>query len=149
MSRSETKINEALRLLQARQEALEMQRQRPLQSLGKWLRADVFWWQNPPTHALIDTLCHWPYPVIWIGTTAQAKMLNGQIRRADIDFKALILMGEADEEFAEEFIETNYVNSWSKAAQLAQEKIGEQSIVLLTGDQHLLNEIQGRIKGAR
>lgn len=146
MSRSETKIHEALQLLQARQDALEMQRQRPLLSLGKWLRADVFAWHNPPAHALIDTLCNWPYPVIWIGTTAQAKQVNWQLRKREFDFRALILFGEQDEDFAEELVETHYVQSGQEALQIAQNLLGEKSIVLLTTDEELEQEIHKRIK---
>ncbi|MFT5582069.1 MAG: hypothetical protein ACI9G9_001334 [Psychromonas sp.] len=73
----EVNINEALQLLQARKEALDLANRTPMRAHGKVLGKDLFTWFDCSIDNLCNTLGSFPYPVFWV---ARSEELTGIIQ---------------------------------------------------------------------
>jgi hypothetical protein len=135
MGKKTLKMNQALQLMQARQEALDQRLQSTMKSHGKVFDAETFTWHNPPVDVLAKTLENFPFPLVWVCNADLLLALNEHLQTKAIEFKAIICVGAAPEgEVNEDLFELQYVSDVHVGLHSARKLLDKNCVFLLTGD---------------
>ena len=147
-----TEINKALQMMEARQEALQSRLQTTMKPYGKICGADTFMWYRAPTHALMNTLLNFPFPIVWLTKQKDLAELNHQLRKETPEFISIICYGETSvnkDDLNEDLFELKYLDDFDAALSHVIPLLDKNCVLLITGDEqeeqhhrHLLEKVK-------
>lgn len=135
-------MNRAFQLLEARQKALEEQRQTVMKPHGKIRGADTFTWHNPTMKSLANTILNFPFPIVWVTNATILSDLNEDLRNKAPQFKAIVCYGakENEHDLNEDLYDIHYVEDCEKGIEKAVNLLNKESHFFITYSEDI-NEV--------